>query len=77
MKIGNTTEGLQALYRTQNDKQRSTTCPLTLVSRPRDANEGMPDVRGTAKTIKSKEKREKKWMRYHARPRHNILHKKR
>ena len=56
MKIGNTTESLQALYRTQNDKQRSTMCPLTLVSRPRDATEGMPDVRGTAKTIKSRRK---------------------
>ena len=29
------------------------------------------------KDIKSKEKREKKWMRYHARPRQDILHKKR
>ena len=56
MKIGNTTESLQALYRTQNDKQRSTMCPLTLVSRPRDAIEGMPDVRGTAKTLNLKKR---------------------
>ena len=60
MRIGNINREFTSTLSSQNYKQRSTTCPLTLVSRPRDANEGMPDVRGTAKTIKSKEKREKK-----------------